>query len=932
MKKIAVILVVLLALLGGTWFALTSFIINSDDMAQEMRTALESATGRTVQLGTNADVGLFPPQVTFDGIRISNIDGASTPQLLTAKQVVMKLDAAKLMTATAEPSEIIMDEAEFNFEVIPGGQKNWQFAGEGRQADGFRSYFLDTPVTLQNSTVNYVNAATGSRSEVSQISGSIGYKENGEVVEYNGSVGLHGEPAQLMVRMRSTDLTADATSASPFQFVLNRGGTKFEAQGQLTSEKGEPEFVGTMAVEAQNLWGVMALFTGGGNVSAPATPAAHVKASGNMSLSIRHVRLTDMDIHAGGNAAIPTLKGKLDMEYRFGKNPYLRLQPNFETVDMDALLQSHAAWFSTAPEVEAAVDAPAEEGSVMSPASTEVSSYEAFLQVASGAINAKIDSLIYQGSSINNIRFNSTMRPEVLTVSEGFAQMPGETRMNFSGALLTKDGLAFDGKFEMQGRKLESFMSLFMPKGTEFPPLELGLFGVRTNISINADQFRFSEFQARIADTLMAGSVILHREDRPKVESYLRVANINLDVISKAIAAILPENEGVKSSSENAGFDVRYQNTKFDWLNAVGLDVDSNFLINDFVLLDRKGKRAEFNIRLGVGMVALNNINADYNGAKITGSYGVRVEQGKNPYIQINTGISELDMVDIFPDLARARNDEEWEAYLDETLELLLLQTYRADIQARIGKLHVRDYTFEKVDTQIQLADGLLNIEKFTGYLWDGGLNARAAIQAGTIPSMSLAFVLNNANLTRLSEASRLLKHAAGKVVLSGQFGTSGVKLRSWYNNAKGEIRVRGKDISVQGFGISTLARAVPVARQVQDIENASKLALRGGVTRISNLEGMINVQGGKASTPITRFSSGESKGTVQGSVDLIQETVDLVMSFYLLNTVEEGRETPEITLKMQGEIDNVQKDLDTQKLENYVSQRAAERALGRDR
>lgn len=350
------------------------------------------------------------------------------------------------------------------------------------------------------------------------------------------------------------------------------------------------------------------------------------------------------------------------------------------------------------------------------------------------------------------------------------------------------------------------------------------------------------------------------------------------------------------------------------------------------MLFDRKGKRAEFNVRLGVGMAALNNINAEYNGAKIAGSYGIRVEQGQNPYVQVNTSISELDMVDLFPDLARARNDEEWEAYLDETLELMLLQTYRADIKARIGKLNVRDYSFEKVDTEMQLANSQLSINKFTGYLWDGGLNARAAIQAGTIPTMTLAFALENANLIRLSEASRLLKHAAGRIGISGQFSTSGVRLRSWYNSAKGELRVRGNDLSVQGFGISTLARAVPVARQVRDIENASKLALRGGVTRITKLDGMINVDGGKASTPITSYASNESEGSVSGSVDLIKETVDLVMTFHLLNTVEEGRTTPELTLTLQGDIDNIQKELDTQNLENYVSQRAAERALGRDR
>lgn len=942
MKKIAIILAVLLVLVVGAWVALTKFIIDSDEMAEQLTTALTEATGREVLVSRTAEVSLFPtPQVAFNGIRVNNLDGASTPHFISSPRFIVKLDMADLLGATASPSQIVLEEAEFNLEVLPGGQKNWQFTGERRRSDAFRAYFLETPIRLSKSMLRYVNAATGTRTALGGIEGTIGYDDGGQVMEYTGDVEINGSKSRVMTRMRSVDLTAQDVPDAPFQLVLEHAGSTFKAQGKISNASKEPEFIGEVEMDAPNLWGVIGMFSGVGYEGASTTDGAGVTAKGSMTMSMGGVRLADVMLNAAGAAAIPALKGKLDMEYRYGKSPYLRLQSDFETIDMDYLLSSYEAWSFAEPAPagekggDAAQPGAGDDGEA---GNTELStSLESFLQVASGAVELRVGSLIYHGSSINNIRLDSTLQPRRMTIREGRADMPGKTRMVFSGVVGNREeGLGFDGKFEMQGQEMEQFMSLFAPKDVEVPPLDLGRFGIRTNVALDKEQLRLSEFQARVADTRMAGAVILRQGERPKLESYLRVADINLDTVGKAIAFMLPEDEGIKSSSQGAPgddiFDVTYLNTRFNWLSAINIDIDSDFLVQDFVLFGRKGGRADFHVELGVNKLVVDKINANYNESRITGAYGVRVEQGRNPFIQIDTTIDELNLEDLFPDLAHAHNDEEWQVYIDEPLELLLLQTHRADIKANIGKLNIRNYTFDNIDTRITLDKSRLTVEKFAGYLWGGSINMRAAVQAGTIPSAALTFALENSNLVQMSQASRLLKYAAGLVGSSGQVSTSGVTLRSWLSNAKGELRVSAADVSVQGFGISTLARAVPVARQVRDIERAREQALRGGITRISRLNGLINIHDGKASTPQMNYTAVESRGSVQGMVDFINETVDLMMSFVLLNTEKDGESPPVISLKVKGDIDEVEKELDTKQLENYVSQSAAERALGRDR
>lgn len=923
MKKILLLLGVLLILVGGGWFVLTTFIIDAKAVSTQLAQAIESATGRKVLLSETTKVQVFPvPQITYEGMRVANAEGASTADFLAVSRVTVHLGMGSLLSGSVSPSSITLEGATLNLEVLPGGKQNWQFAGNG---DAFRQYFLHTPVTLNKASLRYVNAASGANGELSAINGALRYEEDGKIIAFNGDMGLHGQAVQVAARMSSVDLaSASNTPDVPFQFTLQHGGVNLNLQGQLTGATRDPEFVGQMKLDAPSLWSALGLLSG----NAPTQEAGEkLTMQGNMRLGIQRLMGEKITIEASNNSTMPAIKGVLNFDYRFGRKPSLDFHPQFEVIDLDYLIKGYGAGllFAALPKAEADLsETPANAAPKKTVLFTEV------LRKAGGDVDISIGSLIFNNRSLNNIRIRSP-----LTYPQLQASLPGDSRLAFNGrARESETGLAFDGKLEIQGRQLEEFLSLFNAKGSETIAGELGRFGMRTNISVSPEQVRLSEFNAIIAETRMAGSLIFQLGDRTRLESYLRIAGLNLDAIAKAAKQLLPQDDGVKkdgaAGTADELFDVRYINNSYNWLNSVPLDVDAEFYLQDFVLFDRKGELAKFKLDVTPGVATLHEVAAKYNGAEITGSYGLRTAPGNNPQFVADGAISELNMVDIFPTLARAHNDKEWQDFLDQNLELMLLQTNRADLKLRFGKLNVRHYQFEKIDTALTLDNTLLSIDKFQGKLWDGLINARANVQAGTIPSLSAAFALENASLMRLSESSPLLKHSAGRAAIAGQLSTSGVTLRSWFNNMQGEIRTKGRDISVQGFGISNLARAVPVARTVSDVERAANFALTDGITRMSTLDGMINVSNGKAMIPQMHFVSPEAQGTVDGEVSLTEQSVNLTMNFYLANTVEAGEETPMLNLHIEGDIDDIQKSLETRSLKDYVAQKAARRALGK--
>jgi uncharacterized protein involved in outer membrane biogenesis len=934
-KKLLIVLFVLLALAGAGWFVLTSVIIDAEDIGIEMKAALEKASGREVQVSQTRSVSLFPvPEVRFDGLTVSNAQGASSPEFLSATRVTLTLDLMGLLTGDARPSEIRLHDPRLNAEALPGGVPNWAMDG---QAGGFGDYLQATPVKLTGGVLSYVNAATGARAELGGIEGQFAFEDDGKILGFSGELDIRGEAAQVKLRMNSVDLSSASAEKVPLQLTLKRAGTTLTAQGQLATMAKQPEFVGQLKADAPNMWNFVSLLSGQPVQAGQENSESPLTVEGSLKVTLRHAVLKNAHVFAKGGGTIPALEGKLDAEYHFGEQARMRIATVTETVDMDYLLEGYRKHFFVDPSLKEQPPLAAEEAlslSEDSPQPTSPLDMMALMEGLSAETDIAIDSLIYNGRSLNQLRLQAQLADGRLLVRDGRASLPGETRLIFSGALHEgQDGLNYDGKFEMQGREMEQFLTLFTPKGVDVPPMDLGRFGMRTNMSFTPKELRFSEFQAIISRTRMAGSIILGREDRPVLRSYLRVADINLDNVGKAVSFMLPKDEGVKKAAAEQGqelFNAEYVNTRFNWLASVGLDMNADFYLQNFVLMGRKGDAAKFHLNLGLGHATLQDMQARYNGADITGTYALHAQIGQNPKLVASGTVSEINMVDFFPQLAQVRNDREWQEYLDKNLALELLQTYRAELKLRIGALAIRSYQFSNLDTEVLLEKNRLSIDRFNGTLWDGKIEARLKMDAGAVPALSSSFAVQNASLVRLSEATRMLKHAGGLTALSGQLSTSGLSLRSWFNNVQGEIRVQGQDISVQGFGITNLARAVPVARTVSDVEKAARLATNGGVTRFNTLRGNINVAEGKASTPRLAFTSTEASGTLDGSVDLVNETVDMGMEFYLLNTLEQGEQPPMLKLTISGDIDNLRKQLETRQLENYVSQKAAKRALGR--
>ncbi|MBM3618384.1 MAG: hypothetical protein FJX23_07540, partial [Alphaproteobacteria bacterium] len=884
-------------------------------------------------------ISILPPKITFGTVRISNLEGASVKDFFTVSNVEVPLKAGSLFTFSPKPSEIILDGAVIDFEALPGGRKNWQFTGKQQDGAAFHAYFSQVPLRLRNSVLRYSNSNTGATTQINGLDGVLAYEDDGKHLTYNGDVALASGDAKLSARMQAIDLTQETTPDVPLEFTIEQSATKVVAKGTLAAASREPEFVGDIEFALPGISHVISYFALAAETAVQPAPDDNGKfeAKGKINIGITRVQLTDLNVLATGGDAIPVLKGVADVEYQFGKQPVLNFSPSFESVDFDYLRKTYVSMLPQSlitPGAEAKKEDTSAYGNDDEPSNEKKGmTWRQFIGVVNANLNLKADNLIYNGRSIKAIEVQMEASKGIYRLNLGRANLPGETWLVFSGiGQNTERGLVYDGKMEMQGRKMEEFIALFAPRDVSVPPVELGLFGFRSNLAGTPDQFRLSEMQGRVSETRLAGALIFHLGDRLRLESFLRVAGMNMDTVKKAFNYLSPKDERVEQVASSVGgerlFDAEYINNQFRWLSAVPLDINADLLLENFVLFDRKGDRAQVTLDVGLGEISLKNVNARYNNADITGNYALKVEAGQNPLITISGTVSELNLADLFPGIARVQNEEEWQKFLDDPIDLMLFQTWRASINANVAKLYVRNYEFEDVDMTATLDKNTLSIEKLRGKLWNGNVQLLSTAKAGTIPALSMSFVMDNANLVRLSQMTALVKHAAGQMSIRGQLTTSGVSLRSWFHNATGAVSVVGQEISIQGFGLATLARAVPVARAVADLVKAKRGALEGGVARLASLEGQLTIANGLLDVTRAVYTSEEANGTVAGKIDLINESIDLATQFYLHSTAVGGTTPPKMTLFLKGPIDSVQKDIEMQEVEGYVARKSAERTL----
>ncbi len=129
MKKLILILVAFVALLGAGVYFILPTNINWNEYVQETAAAVKSRTGLTLAVQGQPTFSMKPaPMLKLGQVTLGNVSDTTYPQMMRAARAEILFDTRSLFRRKIKVKKVTLFSPQFYFETMPNGKWNWQAA------------------------------------------------------------------------------------------------------------------------------------------------------------------------------------------------------------------------------------------------------------------------------------------------------------------------------------------------------------------------------------------------------------------------------------------------------------------------------------------------------------------------------------------------------------------------------------------------------------------------------------------------------------------------------------------------------------------------------------------------------------------------------------------------------------------------------------
>ena len=233
MKRFVYGAVALLGLLLAIIVIVPSFV-DWNQYRDEIAQQVESLVGRPVTIEGDLDFAILPsPALSVNGLRIANIPGASTVDLVTLESLDIEVAFMPLLRGTFQVERTVLVAPVINLETLPDGRNNWDQPDDlvvavdvTDDGEGFQ-VTLDS-LQIENGALHYVNANTGTEQQIQNINAAISAKSIWGPYKIQGDVQYDGLPATIDMSIGDVSKSRLPVAA---KIVLPEGGLEGTLSG-----------------------------------------------------------------------------------------------------------------------------------------------------------------------------------------------------------------------------------------------------------------------------------------------------------------------------------------------------------------------------------------------------------------------------------------------------------------------------------------------------------------------------------------------------------------------------------------------------------------------------------------------------------------------------------------------------------------------------
>jgi hypothetical protein len=531
----------------------------------------------------------------------------------------------------------------------------------------------------------------------------------------------------------------------------------------------------------------------------------------------------------------------------------------------------------------------------------------------------------YQGQTIKNLRLNASLMGGNLTINSASAILPGEARLQLAaGSRKEYKDVNFEGNVLINGQNLSALLRM-MPRLNQYFPQQktFGRFNFKTNFLLTPQEFRLSELSLAEEKMQLRGSLIaIDDSEAPKLQTSFSAQGINFDDFIEQAKA--------NHAAIQAGTEEQIPFSLIGLFTNVSREYTINARVADFIWKGKKGNALNLLAQLTSGNCEIRQLLMDYDEMKVAGKANLSTS-AIVPQINATLRFSDFRMEnwlrltheqDAMPaeqpvieaDISGMTAGSKWPR---KRLNLAFLNYMNGQLDLTFDRLRYYEFGLDNLNFKGTLDAGKLDFENVKSVLWGGDVTLSGSVTGGEVPSIGLNYVMRELDANLILRDLFNIKNIYGRISATGNFTSSGVDVFSLVSNMQGNVRMAGRDVTLNGFDLPSLARTVSAVRTQADISNITRLSLDGGKSIFNRMTSNIFIQDGQVNITEFTLQSPIANAILTGTVDMPPWNMQTRLTVSLVN--HRDRNFPNFGLLMNGTVDSPDTQLETTDLERYI-------------
>ncbi|MEE2761209.1 MAG: AsmA family protein, partial [Pseudomonadota bacterium] len=282
-----------LIILAGLFVALVAAVlivpsfVNWNQYRSAIQNEAAAVAGRSVEIDGDIRIQLLPaPRLVIEKARLSNIEGASSADMVTLERLEVHVALVPLFSGAVRIQSVILVKPEVRLEILEDGRNNFTFdLGTGTPAaktapaaqshppapprtedapDGklftFRPQLSIDDFTIEGGRILLLDAAAGRTETIENLNGRFAMAALKGPWEASGSALVRGIPLSFLVSAGA--IVHGRTLPFNFDLTAVPGSVRAQFSGVLTNIQEAPGAKGKIAIAGKNLENFLAAMAG----------------------------------------------------------------------------------------------------------------------------------------------------------------------------------------------------------------------------------------------------------------------------------------------------------------------------------------------------------------------------------------------------------------------------------------------------------------------------------------------------------------------------------------------------------------------------------------------------------------------------------------------------------------------------------------------